>query len=515
MSTLARSLMSVVLLAAAGALHAEQPFDPAARAKAVAPFIDEQTVAVVHVDLVRTEIDPILNKLIELVPVGRQDVERDRARINRLRDAFLKTGAKEVYVVASLADLPRRPPFGIVPDAGSVDLDALSASLGPPAKGEAVERINGALFVGLREAFERVKTIKPDTRGELARAFEAAGDTATQVLFLPPAYTRRVIRDMMPTLPQEIGGGPSTILTEGLLWTAVGVDVKPEVSLRLVVQSQDKEAAAALRAKWIDVVRFLTAQEAARKAVPDIEKAAASTIPNVEGDRLVLALSESEGGVRALSAVVTPPLDEAWTSARRKVSMSNLKQLVLGMHNYHDVHKSFPAVGSSDASGKMLLSWRVQLLPYVEQQKLYDQFHLDEPWDSEHNRKLIDKMPEVFRCPASRFRQEQGLSTYRVVSGEGTVFPGREGIPFKEIKDGTSNTIMLVEVDDDHAVIWTRPEGLPFDPQNPARGLGGQFEGGFNAAFCDGSVQFLKLPADKENLRRMLLRADGEPVSRP
>ncbi len=154
----------------------------------------------------------------------------------------------------------------------------------------------------------------------------------------------------------------------------------------------------------------------------------------------------------------------------------------------------------------------MHVLPFVEQMALYKEFHLDEPWDSEHNRKLIEKMPAAFRCPASKLRQKQGLSTYRVVSGEGTVFPGPEGIPIKEIKDGSSNTLMIVEVDDEHAVIWTKPEGLPFDPKNPARGLGGQFKGGFNAALCDGSVRFISNTVDREILRRLFLRNDGKVI---
>jgi hypothetical protein len=512
MTTFLRCTLLVALIAATGLLQAEQPFDPATRAKAIAPFIGEQTVAVVHVDLTRIEVDPLLDKIVQLVPEATYDVEDQRADIEHGHAAFLKAGSREIYYVVSV-DFPRGPTFGVIPHAESVDVDALIACVGPPPKEGVIQVVKGALLVGDPHVLERVKTMEPDPRGELARAFEAAGDTAAQVLLLPPAHARRVIEEMMPTLPEEISGGPSTILTEGLLWAALGVDAPPKMSLRLVIQSQDKEAAAALRSKWLAAVRFLSAQEEARKRLRNIEEAAALLTPEAKGDRLVLTLGEPDGSIRALLAAIAPPFKEARTRAQRTQSVNQLKQLGLAMHNYHDVHGSFPAVGSTDADGNLLLSWRVHILPFVEQQKLYDQFHLDEPWDSEHNRKLIAKMPaEAYRCPASKHRPEQGLSTYRVVSGEGTVFPGREGIPIKEIKDGTSNTIMIVEVDDDHAVIWTKPEGLPLDPANPARGLGGQFQGGFDATLCDGSVQFFKLPADEEMLRRLFLRADGEPI---
>ena len=128
--------------------------------------------------------------------------------------------------------------------------------------------------------------------------------------------------------------------------------------------------------------------------------------------------------------------------------MNNLMQIALAMQNFHDVLKRLPAVGNTDPSGEMLLSWRVHLLPYLEQRALYDQFHLHEPWDSPHNRALIEKMPPVFTSPGSK--AGVGKATYQVVIGEHTAFPGREGTSFKQFTDGTSKTILVVEVDDAH-----------------------------------------------------------------
>jgi prepilin-type processing-associated H-X9-DG protein len=510
MKAFARCPLLFALIAATGVIRAEPPFDPAARAKAIAPFIDEQTVAVVHVDLARVEIDPLFDKLVQLVPEAAHDVERNRAEVKRAHAALTKARAREIYYVVGV-DLLNAPPFAVIPHAESVDVDALVASLGPPPE-EMLQVVKGALLFGDPKVLEQVKTIEPDVRGELGQAFEAAGDTAAQVLLLPPRHTRRVIEEMMPDLPQEVGGGPSTILTRGLLWAAVGMDVPPKTSLRVVVQSQDNEAAA-LREKWLALIQFLSGQLEAHEPLRDFQRAAALLTPRVEGDRVVLTLSERDRSIQALLAAITPPFEQARAHAQRSRSVHRLKMLCLGMHNYHDTYKSFPAAWSTDASGKPLLSWRVQILPFVEQNKLYEQFHLDEPWDSEHNRKLIEKMPEVFGCPASKHPQEKGLSTYRVMSGEGTVFPGHEGIPIKEIKDGTSNTIQIVEVDDDHAVIWTKPEGLPLDPENPLRGLGGQFQGGFNVAMCDGSVHFVPQSIDPAVLRARFTRSGGEPVS--
>jgi hypothetical protein len=316
---------------------------------------------------------------------------------------------------------------------------------------------------------------------------------------------------MMPQLPEEVGGGPSTVITHGLLWVVASVDPPPKMALRLVIQSRDAGAAAAFREKWIAAFQLLGKQEEVRKRVPTFDKIATLLRPKVEADRLTLVLDEDNQGIANLISLLTPPLQEARLAARRAASTNNLKQIAIAMHNYHELHKGFPPPATYDASGKPLLSWRVHILPFLEQGQLYKQFRLDEPWDSEHNRKLIDQMPAVYRCPASKLR-EKGRASYVVAVGKGTVFPGREGVPIKEIKDGSSSTILAVEVDDERAMIWTKPDDLPFDPNNPAKGLGGHFQGGFSAAFCDGSVHFLRKDMDPKVLRALFTRAGGEVI---
>jgi prepilin-type processing-associated H-X9-DG protein len=409
------------------------------------------------------------------------------------------------------------PPFVIAPksdNSNAAELQKRVSEFDVEFPNRHVEELPDAVFLGSRRTFERLKRLEPYARPELVEAFRAAGDTAIQFLLLPTHNDRRVIDELMPTLPNEIGGGSSTVLTRGVQWLALGINAPPKVSLQLAIQSEDREAATALRAKWLEVTRLFSRQEIPLKALPDIDKAFALLTPEVKGDRLVLGLGEPDRSIQALLATITPLLEQMRNHASRQLSSTNLKQIALAMHNFYDIHKRFPAIGTFDATGKPLLSWRVHILPFVEQQQLYKEFRLDDPWDSEHNRKLIEKMPELFRCPASKHKRSSGLATYRVVVGEHTAFPGHEGIEIKQITDGTSNTIMVVEVDDGHGVTWTKPEGLPYNEANPAEGLGGQFEGGFNCAFCDGSVQFLELPHDPERLRRLLLRDDGKAISR-
>src|SRR5207248_2297468 len=145
-----------------------------------------------------------------------------------------------------------------------------------------------------------------------------------------------------------------------------------------------------------------------------------------------------------------------------------------------------------DKDGKALLSWRVAILPYIEQQPLYNKFKLDEPWDSPHNKALIKEMPATYLCP-SRRQAEPFTTAYRAFVGPGAMFEKGQAIGIQHITDGTSNTILVVESKE--AVPWTKPDAeLAFDPAaDPSLcGAGSPHPGGFNVLFGDGSVRFIK-----------------------
>ena len=170
---------------------------------------------------------------------------------------------------------------------------------------------------------------------------------------------------------------------------------------------------------------------------------------------------------------------------------------------------------SAGPDGRPLLSWRVHILPYLDQAALFQQFHLDEPWDSPHNRALIDKMPAVYRHPFSK--AEPGRTNYLLPVGNGAAFSPDKPTMFQDISDGVSNTIMVVEADDQHAAIWTKPDDWAFDPADPTKGLGRFYPSDPLAAFFDGSVQPLDWPQTPDDLRRLralITCADGEVVAR-
>jgi prepilin-type processing-associated H-X9-DG protein len=211
--------------------------------------------------------------------------------------------------------------------------------------------------------------------------------------------------------------------------------------------------------------------------------------------------------IAKLNAALIEAVSKIRDSAARIQSMNNLKQIALSFHNYMDSTGAFPT-NVLDKNGKPMLSWRVMILPYLEQDNLYKQFHLDEPWDSEHNKKLIDQMPATYLVPGDDAKKH--LTRYVGFSGKGALFDGATGKKITDVTDGTSNTIMVVE--GAKGVIWSKPDDIPFGDGKLVPLVANPKKGGFNAAYCDGSVRFLKNTIKEETLRALITIAGGEVI---
>ena len=203
-------------------------------------------------------------------------------------------------------------------------------------------------------------------------------------------------------------------------------------------------------------------------------------------------------------------------------SANNLKQIGLGIHNYHDANGKLPGP-VRDKSGKPLLSWRVALLPELEVEALYRKFHLDEPWDSPHNLALMEPMPRIFGS-AGNAPPQPTWTFYRLVTGPDTAFE-RDGVKFDDFPHGLSKTLFVIEAGE--AVPWTKPEEWEYDPGKPLPPLGGIFtqndwlsrqrgkQDGTNVLFGDGSVRFLPRYTNEAKWRALLTRNGKKDIELP
>lgn len=488
----------------------------------IAPFLDEHTLAVGHVDLTKLDPAAAVKTLGKLAPKEDLEFAKRLGTIeNELTGAlqdFQRVGIDHVYLVVSLADVPKEPFFLVFPVSAGKDVETANKLLQGTLGGNwTKEAMHGSVVMGTPAILERLKGLKPAARPELAKAFERAGDSAAQLVFAPTEDTRRVLREMLPRLPDEVGGGSGKMLVDGLQWAVIAADPPPQLSLDLTVQSKDPDAAVALRGIIISSLQLAGKQEEIKREFPQFNDLAVLLTPHLNGDQLRLALNNKNGGAEQMLRFLARPVQAARVAAGRAQSVNNLKQLAIALHNYHDVHGHFPPAAIRSKDGKALLSWRVAILPYVEQAPQQEQFKLDEPWDSEHNKKLVETMPAVFASPSlTPEMAAKGLTSYVAPIAEKTVFADPAGTKISKITDGTSNTIALLEAHPKHAVIWSQPTDVAPDfARDPLAELRGQPNNGFNAALCDGSVRFIKADIDPKVFIWLLQMDDGNMANVP
>jgi serine/threonine protein kinase len=203
--------------------------------------------------------------------------------------------------------------------------------------------------------------------------------------------------------------------------------------------------------------------------------------------------------------------------ARKTQSGNNLKQISTALHSLHDTYGEFPPPAICDKwGGKPLLSWRVAILPFIEEGPLYQQFKLEEPWDSPHNIKLLDKMPKAFQIKGLK-KAEPYTTYYQAIVGNGAAWErlpgagkmfGAPGLKMLSFTDGTTNTILVVEAA--KPVPWTKPEEVDFIRGAMHAKLGGVFKDGFHALMADSQTLFVSKKVDETTLQAAITRAGGE-----
>lgn len=215
-----------------------------------------------------------------------------------------------------------------------------------------------------------------------------------------------------------------------------------------------------------------------------------------------------------LFAMLIPATRRVRPAARRVQCLNNMRQIALAMINYESANGHFPPAYIADENGKPMHSWRVLILPHLEQQELYDRYSMDEPWDGPNNSKLHDEIVPLFRCPSST--SAESCSDYELVTGPGTGFDGDKSISMKDITDGSSNTIMLVEVfDPDHH--WMEPKDISTEqllsPILEEVEVSPNHSQVRNVALFDGSTHSIDTKVPLEALRKLVMIADDEVVN--
>lgn len=214
------------------------------------------------------------------------------------------------------------------------------------------------------------------------------------------------------------------------------------------------------------------------------------------------AILFSERNIAAINGIDLPSVGGPTPASATRIK-NNLKQLALATHNFHDVYNRFPGF---TPPGKGKLSWRVHILPYMEELALYEKFDLDEDWDSETNKPLIDQMPEIFKTPGVR---DAGKTAYHLTE---LAFPIAEKNQFRDFVDGSSNTVMHILAGSDKAVEWTKPSRLEVEDGKAWEAVG-NVPSSLYVSMTDGSSRAIREKnTSDEKLLAMFTRNGGEPI---
>ena len=295
-----RLAIAFLLFLAAAPLHAaDRKFDPEAAAKAVAPFLDDRTVAVVQVDLTRLDVDALAEKFAALTKTKLDDLAEEKKAVALMLQTLSKAGAKDAFLVVSLIDAPNEPPFVVLPLAKDGDPKAILDltpkeglhSYGPFSEFR-YEQIGQVIVGGSEATRKRLKTLKPEARPEVAKGFAASGDGIVHAVVIATTDTRKIFEEALPTLPPELGGGSIKPLTRSLQWVSIEMDAPPKLSLHFIYQTNDKEAAKELHALLGKAIKLASEQKDLQE-IPNFAKLLAAFLPKIDGERLTLTVEDA------------------------------------------------------------------------------------------------------------------------------------------------------------------------------------------------------------------------------
>jgi prepilin-type processing-associated H-X9-DG protein len=219
-----------------------------------------------------------------------------------------------------------------------------------------------------------------------------------------------------------------------------------------------------------------------------------------------------------MAALLLPAVQAAREAARRGNCSNNLRMIGIALQNYHDTYKSFPPAYVADDAGRPLHSWRVLILPFLDDPQatlLYEQYDFDEPWDGPHNRRLAEQPPFVFQCPSNE--STAGAAHYVAVVGDTTMWPGAGTVAIGTLAegDGTSGTIAVVETTGAD-ISWMEPRDVTLEEaaqgigEEASGGISSHHPGGVNVLMADGSARFVTDDVHRSVWRGLSTRDGGE-----
>lgn len=490
-------------------------------------FIDQQTIAVLSLDLRKLDVDNTVEQVSGMLGITPDRVQRNKALLSAAAGNLLKRKVTQVHAIYSHPAMTNFPTL-VVPLADATEADKVASLISHgsevipfspqgswiPNTSLAKRAVGNLLLIGPAEELERLAKVQPVNRPEFTSAMRQPGAATLRIWASPPVDFKKVMAELHPRLPVELGGMPTSEVLQGMKWGGVKVDFPPGTQVKITLEASSPNDVVMYQKLWwsyLGLLKKWSEEEAPSKALMQMtHQFLAKAKWSNEGSTIQLELEKEQ-----FAQVVVQYSAQFAKTATDQLNRSHLRQFVVAMHNYHGDFNHLPNQAIVDKNGKPLLSWRVNLLPYLGQMPLYKEFKLDEPWDSDHNKKLLSKIPQIYKHPYAKDVPEHH-TLYQVFYSKKGVKPsamiwetGKIDLGKVTLADGTSNT-MLISDAAATAVPWTKPEDLLFDVAGPMPKLGSPGKDNLaTACFGDGSAYKFRIDGKSKLLQQMIGYNDG------
>lgn len=496
-------LLTLIHSALPSNVHAQPP-------EPLRSLLTDDVMAIARIDLQQLHDESIASLQTPLSPMLNESTWKDVSTQwqNTLELAKETVGAAEVVVAVIPNDLPQT--FGFIAirtshQGANEKGHAQLANIAAERQWKADRKGDWTILWDDRTK-SRLRKFPAVTRGRtIDAAWESLMQQPISIAYISSADSRRVFSELTPPDAPLVGSALGKNLA-AIDWACLRFDTR-SAELAMDVNTLNNDAAQQLLQMVEKAKAELGTNDNVRKLLQSPQDIAAALNVTAVDSRVTAKLPAA--GLNAIAANLAPHVAQVRNTNRRNIDVNRFKQIGLACHNYFsDRHKVLPADSYSD-DGKPLLSWRVHILPYLEQNELYKQFHLDEPWDSPHNSKLLSRMPEVYRLPS---RSDVAANHTVVQRPAGDGFMGqRKPVAFRDIIDGTSNTVMTIEAA--AGVPWTKPADWEFASENFQKSVGGPEAESFIVGRGDGSVSRFPRTAPADVFRKFLTMAGQELVT--
>lgn len=356
------------------------------------------------------------------------------------------------------------------------------------------------------------KDTKKTKRTDIVKGFDDLGSLPFGAMLFPSKDNPLDLTKIFPSLKKANGKEPEAHgILNGVKLVTIGIYLDPW-RIQMVIQTEDKELANDVHKtilKAIQVIPDLVQAQVEEVGKDPVFKALAAVVKSVSimDDKVTIVITDFDPYFEIAARIN----EQNQAKAAAAQSMSKVKNIASALLAYHKDKGKFPPAATLSKEGNPLLSWRVQILPYLGHNLLYKQFKQNEPWDSEHNKKLIRRIPPSFR--ETQDDLNKGTTPFQAPVGLATIFPpGGTGTNSIQITNEVSNTILLLKVPEDKSAIWTKPEDWEIDISLSAKDLLKGFTNAIVLACADGEVKTMPLK-DAENKIKSMLAIEGKPKS--